>query len=110
MHEAHSADEVHRTAVVRTVLESGIVEPFSSQGSWRWPLGLRKHREGLRHVVRRDRHDREGIWFVLSDGSNIVDMVEDARAAITNEGLAWFEGARHEAVAEHEARVRDGLV
>ena len=85
-------------------------EPFSSKGSRGWPLGLRKHREGLKHVIRRDRHDREGIWFVLSDGSNLVGMVEDALAAIVNIGLAWFEAARQEAVAEHDAKVRDGLI
>jgi hypothetical protein len=61
-------------------------------------------------VVRRDRHDREDIWFVLADGSNVVAMVEDALEAIRREGFAWFETARGDAVREHEWRVREGLV
>ena len=61
-------------------------------------------------MIRRDRHDREDVWFVLADGSNFAAMVEDALGAIRKDGLAWFETARRAAVEEHEARVRDGLV
>ena len=98
-----------RTHLTKSV-EQPWFEPFSGTGSSRWPLGLRIHREGLKRVIRRDRHDRQEIWFVLADGSNLVSMVEDAFAAIRNDGLPWFESSRRDAVLEHEARVREGLV
>jgi hypothetical protein len=65
---------------------------------------------GLRRVLRHDHHDRDEIWFVLEDGSNLVAAVADALKAIRDLGLPWFGEARKEAVREHEWRVRDGLV
>jgi len=60
--------------------------------------------------VRPDRHDRDEIWFVLEDGSNLVATVADALEAIRDNGLAWFGEARARAVREHEWRVQEGLV
>jgi hypothetical protein len=37
----------------------------------------RKHREGLRAVMRADVHDRPDIWFILEDGSNLDEAVAD---------------------------------
>jgi hypothetical protein len=74
-------------------------EPFSSGGASRWPLGLRRHREGLKRVLRRDRHDRDDIWFVLPDGANLVEVVDDALRAIRAEGLAWLQNTRNAANA-----------
>jgi len=86
-------------------------------GSTRSPEGRRgatssrrSNREGLKQVIRRDRHDREEIWFVLADSSNLVAMVEDALAVIGRVGLVWVEEARPEVVREHAWRVREGLV
>jgi hypothetical protein len=75
-----------RTHLTKSV-EQPWFQPFSSAGACRWPSALRKHREGLKQEVRRDRHDREEIWFVLADGSNVVAMVEDALEAIRREGF-----------------------
>ena len=71
---------------------------------------MRLHREGLKRVVRRDRHDRDDTWYVLEDGSNLVAMIDDSARAIRAVGLAWLEESRSEAVREHDARVRDGLI
>ena len=37
----------------------------------------RKHREGLRAVLRADVHERPDIWYVLEDGSNLDEVVAD---------------------------------
>jgi hypothetical protein len=37
----------------------------------------RKHREGLRAVLRADVHERPDIWYVLGDGSNLDEVVAD---------------------------------
>lgn len=95
-----------RTRLTRSI-EQPWFEPFSAKGTSRWPRGLRVHREGLKRVVRRDRHDRDDTWYVLADGSNVVDMVEDALNAIRRNGLTWLENARAAALLE---RVREGLV
>jgi hypothetical protein len=68
--------------------------PFSRSDVSHWPLGLRRHRDGLKRVMRRDRHDREEIWFVLADGSNLDEMVGDALGVIRAEGLAWLQRTR----------------
>jgi hypothetical protein len=48
----------------------------------------------LKRVLRRDRHDREDIWFVSPDGGNLVEMVDDAVRTIRADGPAWFEKTR----------------
>jgi hypothetical protein len=60
--------------------------------------------------MRSDRHDREDIWYVFSDGSNVVEMVVDALRAIRETGLAWLEVSRAAAVRDYEQRVREGVV
>jgi hypothetical protein len=69
-------------------------DPFSRRDVSRWSFGLRRHRQGLRHVVRRDRHDRADIWFVLANGTNLAAVVEDARRALAEVGVPWLEWAR----------------
>jgi hypothetical protein len=82
----------------RTHLDKSIVqpwfEPFSRGDTARWPRGLRLHREGLKRVLRRDRHDRPDTWFVLPDGTNLAEVVDDALRAIREEGFTWFESTR----------------
>jgi Domain of unknown function (DUF4304) len=70
-------------------------KPFPNDTS-RWPLSLRRHREGLEKVFRRDRHDRADIWFVLPDGSNLGECLKDALQAIRTEGLPWFAATRRD--------------
>ncbi len=98
-----------RTRLAKSIKQPWF-EPFSSESSSRWPRGLRLHREGLMRIVRRDRHDREDTWYVVSDGSNVGAMVEDALQAVQKTGLEWFELARADAVREHEGRLRQGLL
>ena len=95
---------------LRKSVEQPWFEPFTSQRVSRLPRALRIHREGLKRVVRRDRHDRDDTWYVLEDGSNLVAMIDDSARAIRAVGLAWLEESRSEAVREHDARVRDGLI
>jgi hypothetical protein len=69
-------------------------QPFSRPDVSRWPRGLRLHREGLRRVLRQDRHDRPDTWFVLPDGANVAEVLADALRAIGEVGFAWFESVR----------------
>jgi Domain of unknown function (DUF4304) len=70
-------------------------KPFTSDMR-RWLPSLRRHREGLEKVFRRDQHGRTDIWFVLDDGSNLDDCLDDALQAIREHGLPWFDDTRRE--------------
>jgi Domain of unknown function (DUF4304) len=98
-----------RTRLAKSVQQPWF-EPFTDESSSRWPRALRIHREGLKRVMRSDRHDREDTWYVFSDGSNVVEMIADALRAIRETGLPWLEMSRADAVRNYEQRVRDGLV
>ena len=98
-----------RTRLAKS-MQQPLFEPFTAQSSSRWPRSLRLHREGLKRVMRSDRHDREDIWFVFADGSNVNEMVGDALRAIRDTGFAWLEAASADAVQDFERRVREGLV
>jgi hypothetical protein len=76
-------------------------DPFSTGDQSRWPLGLRLHREGLKHVMRRDVHDRDDTWYVLPDGTNLAEVIGDALRAIREDGLRWLKRARTDAPATH---------
>src|ERR671915_1504383 len=67
--------------------------PFRSDVS-RWPKSFRLHRAALKHVFGSATHDNMYVWFVLPDGSNLTECVEDALLALTREGLPWFESLR----------------
>ena len=54
------------------------------------------HRKGLKKVLRKDTHDRPDTWFVLPDGSNLEQCLEDVLRAMREEGLPWFEQIRSE--------------
>jgi hypothetical protein len=80
-------DEIALAAMVHAV--SG-----NTRGS---PYGVRRRREGLKKVIRRDAHDRPDIWFVLPDGANLEECLHDAAGAIAREALSWFELTHPEA-------------
>jgi hypothetical protein len=84
----------HRRELEKS-LEQPWFEPFAAD-TGRWLRSLRRHREGLEKVMRHDRHDREDIWFVLPDGSNLDDCLEDALRAIGADGLRWLEATRRD--------------
>jgi hypothetical protein len=67
--------------------------PFRSDVS-RWPKSFRLHRAALKQVFGSATHDNLYVWFVLPDGSNLTECVEDALLALTREGLPWFESLR----------------
>ena len=81
----------------RRQLEKSLAQPWFkpfSSNTRRWPPSLRRHREGLERVFRRDQHDRSDIWFVLPDGANLIDCVADALRALREDGLQWFAATR----------------
>ena len=84
--------EPHRLALQKSLSQPWF-RPFRSDTS-RWPPSFRLHREGLKRVLRSDVHDNSHIWFVLPDGSNLEECVEDALAAIRREGLPWCDSVR----------------
>jgi hypothetical protein len=45
----------------------------------------------------------DDIWFVLPDGANLVEVVDDALRAIRAEGLAWLQNTRNAANAAGSA-------
>jgi len=90
-----------RTRLTKSV-EQPWFEPFITLRVSRWPRALRVHRDGLKQIVCRDRHDRDDTWFVFEDGSNLVAMTDDSVRAIRTVGLVWLDAARSDVV-------RDGL-
>jgi hypothetical protein len=50
---------------------------FASEPSPSMTDPARKHREGLRAVLRADVHERPDIWYVREDGSNLDEVVAD---------------------------------
>lgn len=62
-------------------------EPFAGPPKSSLPQSMVLHREGLKHVIRRDVHDRADIWFIKEDGSNFGEVIEDLLGVITGEGF-----------------------
>ena len=52
-------------------------QAFAREPSPSMTDAARKHREGLRAVLRADVHERPDIWYVLEDGSNLDEVVAD---------------------------------
>jgi hypothetical protein len=84
--------EPHRLTLQKSLSQPWF-RPFRGDAS-RWPPSFRIHREGLKQVFRSDTHDNAYVWFVLTDGSNLEECVEDALAAIRRDGLPWFDSLR----------------
>jgi hypothetical protein len=84
----------HRLGLEKS-LEQPWFTPFT-RDTRTWPLPLRRHRKGLQRVFRHDQHDRADIWFVLEDGSNLGECLEDALRAIRADGLPWLEATRRD--------------
>jgi hypothetical protein len=84
----------HRRRLEKS-LDQPLFKPFSSD-TRRWLPALRLHRKGLKKVIRRDTHDRPDIWFVLPDGSNVQQCLEDVLQGLREDGLRWFQQVRDE--------------
>ena len=65
----------------------------------------RKHREGLRAVLRADVHERPDIWYVLEDGSNLDEVVADLLKVVLST-LPDLDSLRDPCVAS--ARLKKG--
>jgi uncharacterized protein DUF4304 len=68
----------------RKHLGKGITQPNEVRKRWRFdPLPARPTLGAWR--------DRPDIWFVFPDGSNLKEVVTDARDRIVEDGLPWLE-------------------
>ena len=65
--------------------------PFASAPSSRIPRSFATHLDGLRSVIRHDRHDRSDIWYVKDDGSNLDEVLEDLWRATSEVGLPMLD-------------------
>ena len=72
--------------------------PFAGEPAKATPLSFLVHREGLKHVLRRDTHDRPDIWYVLDDGTNIDEVVADLTQVVLSVGLPRLD-AFHQPIA-----------
>lgn len=82
-------------------------EPFTRSPKNLTPP-MRAHREGLKHMLRTDVHDRPDIWFVLEDGSNLDEVLKDLTAMVMEVGLEIL-GRLHEPQRVIEMVLEDEL-
>jgi hypothetical protein len=66
-------------------------EPFAGPPAPTTPAAILIHREGLKSVLRRDRHDRPDIWYVLPDGSNLDAVMADLVTAVISQALPLLD-------------------
>jgi hypothetical protein len=66
-------------------------EPFANPPVPVTPEPLLVHREALRQVLRRDRHDRPDIWYVLPDGSNLEEVMSDLTTAVLTQAIPLLD-------------------
>jgi hypothetical protein len=72
--------QCHLEMFVEKSLEQPWFRPFSAPPPSSRPMA--KHRAALKKILRRERHDRRDIWFVLEDGSNIEEVLADLAASV----------------------------
>ena len=65
--------------------------PFATTAISPLAPSFAKHLDGLRSVIRLDRHDRSDIRFVKDDGSNLEEVVEDLWRATSGIGLPMLD-------------------
>ncbi|HET9084616.1 MAG TPA: hypothetical protein VFN41_09470 [Candidatus Limnocylindrales bacterium] len=65
--------------------------PFATTPVRTLPKNIATHLEGLRAVLRSDRHDRPDIWFVKEDGSNLDQVIEDLWQVTAGVGLPMLD-------------------
>jgi hypothetical protein len=47
-------------------------------------------RSKLRKRITQANYARNDIWYVEPDGSNLLDVLSDARSVLMSEGMEWF--------------------
>ena len=80
--------EPHRKRLDKSLSQPWF-EPYKSDPR-RWLPSVRRHKAGLKKVLRTDIHDRPDTWFVLPDGANLSECLDDALRALHQDGLPWF--------------------
>ncbi len=65
--------------------------PFARPPATATAASVLKNREGLMQVIRHDTHDRLDTWYVLEDGSNLDEVIEDLLRAIVDTGLPTLD-------------------
>jgi len=48
-------------------------------------------RRTLYKTIRQPETEKPYVWFVREDGSNLSEVVEDARSVLLTNGMAWFD-------------------
>lgn len=66
-------------------------EPFANPPAPTTPKPILIYREGLKKVLRRDRHDRPDIWYVLPDGSNLDEVMTDVTTAVIAQAIPLLD-------------------
>ncbi|HEX6230801.1 MAG TPA: hypothetical protein VF029_03735 [Actinomycetota bacterium] len=84
--EAPLRRQLHKT------LSQPWFRPFADPAPERLLPSNAKHREGLRAVMRADVHDRPDIWYVLDDGSNLREVLDDVLEVVRRVGLPALDG------------------
>lgn len=74
-------------------------EPFARPQKQTLPASFRAHRDGLMRVLRRERHDRPDIWYVLENGTNVDDVVRDLLSVVISVGLPLLNAFHDPAAA-----------
>jgi hypothetical protein len=83
--------ECHLQVHLEKTLAQPWFTPFSTPPSPGLPQSVVTHLEGLRSVIRRDRHDRPDIWFVKDDGSNLDEVIADLWQVTHDVGLPQLD-------------------
>ncbi len=67
-----------RKHLTKSIKQYGLFNPY---GKVRFSLGKLKV----------DRNDRADIWYVLEDGSNLEEVIDDSIAVILEKGIPWLD-------------------
>ena len=83
--------DTHLKFGIEKTLHQPWFEPFSRPPSAAAPHAFGIHREGLKKVLRRDRHDRPDIWYVRPDGSNLDEVMGDLVTVVISQAVPLLD-------------------
>lgn len=83
--------DMHLRFRLEKTLHQPWFEPFAHTPPPRTPKPMLVHREALRKVLSRGRHDRPDIWFVLADGSNLDEVIKDLVSAVSSQAVPLLD-------------------
>lgn len=79
--QLHLGVQPHCRTTQETPTKDGLLRPPEASCAFRRTLLRPFHQHET---------DRREVWFVRSDGSNLDEVMEAARNALLDDGLAWF--------------------